>query len=240
MPNLGQFPPHRITVSDDVRVGAAAAPNRSVLGAPIAGKAAANRLCGSAVVLIRLGTPAAANATGVAASQAVVGADNLTLASSTVTFDVPRNVTIDSDNAANTTQTATITGTDEYGQAMREVLTFNGVTEVAGAKAFKTVTQVAISAAITGNAFAGFGVKLGLPYRPAVGGFVGGILGENTADAGTYVAPERTTSTGTTVDVRGTYAPAGALNGSNIYAVRVALDNGPASADLFGIAQFAG
>lgn len=228
---------HRITNASDVRTGNAVAPNRTKLGVPFEGTEA------QSIRVISLGAPIAADDDGIAAAQAVAGAGNLTIAGAlasggTVTFDVPRNVQIVSSDTGDTAQTATVTGTDVYGQTTTEVITFNGTTPVLGKKAFNTVTQIAISAVMTGTAKAGSGSKLGLPYRPVKGGFLRGRVGEDTADAGTYVAPERSASTTTTADVRGVYTPAGSLNGTLVYSVAIAVQNGPSDEDAFGIAQF--
>lgn len=237
---MSTFPQHRVSNSDNLRSGNAVAPNRSQLGVPFGGKGA-DRYTSSGLALLQLGAPIAADPDGIAASQAVAGAGDLTLAGAltsggVATLDVPRNIVVDADGTA--TAVCTVYGTDEYGQAMQENITLNSTTAVLGNKAFKTVTRIAISAATTGNVFVGTGSRIGLPYRPALGGFIRGRLGEDTADAGTYVAPIRTTSTATTADVRGTYAPAGTLNGTNTFSVLVAIDNGPTDADAFGIAQY--
>jgi hypothetical protein len=128
-------------------------------------------------------------------------------------------------------------------------LTINGALASGGAVTLDVPRCVQVDAAGAATAvvtvygtdvFVGTTSKLGLPYRPVVGGFIRGILNENTADAGTYVAPSRVTATATTVDVRGTYAPAGTLNGTNVYKVAIAVQNGPNDSDAFGVAQFNG
>lgn len=230
---MSQFPSHRISNSDDIRTGNAVAPNRSKLGVPLSGAEA------QPLIVISLGAPILQDADGVSASQTVTGAGtafliNGALASSgAVTFDVPRNVV----GAWTNTAVITITGTDVYGQAMVE--TSASGTSHTGAKAFKTVTSVTTSATVT-SATVGSGVKLGLPYRPVLGGFLRGRVNEDTADSGTYVAPIRTTSTGTTADVRGTYAGAVTLDGSAVISVIVAVQNGPSDANAYGISQFSG
>ena len=103
---------------------------------------------------------AAADADGIAAAQAVGGAGDLTLngalaSGGVATLDVPRHVSVVSADVGDTTQTATVTGTDRYGNAISEVLTLNGTTTVKGSKNFKTITQVAMSAATVGNVSAG-------------------------------------------------------------------------------------
>lgn len=236
---MSQFPQHRISVSDDIRTGAALPANHTKTGVPLEGaEAQAHRV-------ISLGAPTVAATNNISTAQAVAGAADLTITGTlatagVATLDVPRNVRVTSSNAGDTTQTATVYGTDVYGAAMREAIAFNGAATIVGKKAFKTVTRVAISAALAGNASVGTGSALGLPYRPVKGGFLRGRLNEDTADAGTYAVPERTASTATTNDVRGTYTPAGTLDGTNIYTVAVAVQNGPNDSDGYGIAQFNG
>lgn len=238
---MSQFPSHRPSVTDDLRTGNAVAPDSTKKGIPLSGAEA------QPILVYSLGAPAAAAANAISLSQTLLSATdavlNGTLASGSpavATLDVPRAVSVTSSNAGDTTQTATVYGTDVYGQSMREVLSFNGAATINGKKAFKRVTRVAISAALAGNLTIGTTTILGLPYRPVVGGFLRGRLNEDTADAGTYVAPIRTTSTSTSADTRGTYTPAGALNGSNVYTVALAVQNGPNNSDAFGIAQYNG
>ncbi len=188
-----------------------------------------NRAVEAVLAVIRLGAPDALDVDGVAAAQAVGGAGNLTLNGALVsggvaTFDVPRAVEVDSSNAGDTTQTATVTGTDEYGVAMTEDIAFNGTTAVAGQKAFKTVTQVAIDAALAGNATCGTTDVLGLPLALADTGFVLAELENNqAATAGTVVAADGSAATATTNDVRGTYDPNSACDGSKAFTLICAL-----------------
>lgn len=225
--------PHRISVSDNLRCGNAEAPNRdkNSMGVPINGAEAQH------VAVFNLGAPAVAAANNVALSQSVTGVGtafllNGALASTVGTLntpfgaptlaavlDVPRNVVAAWTGVA----IITITGKDEYGQTMSEVSPSGSAHT--GKKAFKYITSITTNASIT-LATVGTGSVLGLQYRPVVGGFVAGLLNENTADAGTYVPPERVASTTTTNDVRGTYAPAGALNGANVYTVKLAVRGG--------------
>jgi hypothetical protein len=114
--------------------------------------------------------PDAADPDGVCVAQAKATAGSLTLNGVTVVdgvavFDPPRNVTIDTSDAGNTTQVVTITGRDAVGNLATQTLTCNGVTEVVGEQAFSEVTDISVDAAITGNIFAGFGLKVGLPFK---------------------------------------------------------------------------
>lgn len=194
--------------------------------------------------LVNLGAPDTLDADGIAAAQAVAGAGNLTIAGAlasggSVTFDVPRGVQAVSSNAGDTTQTLTFTGTDEYGNAVVETVTLNGTTPVLGKKAFKTVTQVAVSAACTGNASAGSTDVLGLPFFLPSTGFVLKEMQDGAAPtAGTVVAGVVTAggATATTGDVRGTYDPNAACDGDKVFQLVVAC---PDPGHL-GQAQYAG
>ena len=231
---------HRVSHSDDLRSGAAESANRAKKGAPLAGAEA------QAFIAVSLGAPAVADpnglVTGYSGAAGVIPMDGALAtvdADGNVVLDVPRAIVVDSGGAD--TAVITVTGYDEYGHLLVENITLNGVTAVNGKKAFKKVTSLSASATVANGAFIGTTGILGLPYAPVAGGFLSGILNENTSDAGTYVAPDRTSpATATTGDVRGTYLPAGALDGANVYKVRVALQNGPADSDLFGVEQFDG
>lgn len=240
---MSQFPAHRISNTDDLRHGNATAPDRTKRGIPLGGEEA------QAVLVFDLGTPAAADPDGLIESFTTGGASTSVAmngaiadasrdADNNVVLDVPRAIVVDSGGADDAI--VTITGYDAYGQLMVETITMNATTAVNGKKAFKKVRSIGVSKAVANGGFIGTTTILGLPYRPVVGGFVGGILNENTADAGTYAAPERSASTATTADVRGTYTPAGALDGTNRYKVRMAVQNGPNDSDAFGIAQYQG
>lgn len=183
--------------------------------------------------------PAALSATAVAAAQAVAGAGNLTLASATVTLDVPRAVRVVSSDAADTTQTTTIYGTDAYGQSLTETIALNGTTAVSGKKAFKAVTRVAVSGACAGNVSAGTSDVFGLPWAVASASYIfrAGWAGTLADNAGTLVAADATTATATTGDVRGTYSPSTAANGSRRLTIAAYLPNIASPTALYGVAQ---
>ena len=129
-----------------------------------------------------------------------------------------------SSNVGDTTQTITITGTDEYGVAMTERKTLNGTTTVTGAKAFATVTQVAISAALAGNLTVGTATTLGLPVAlQNAGQVLKEVQDGAAATAGTFAFASTVTPTNATADVRGTYIPNSAPDGSKVYMLHVLL-----------------
>lgn len=192
------------------------------------------------LILVNLGMPTTVVTTAVAAAQAVAGAANLTLngtlaTSGVVTFDQARAVQAVSTNAGDTTQTAAITGTDEYGVAMHETITLNGTTIVTGKKAWKTITQVAISAVCTGNISMGNSTTLGIPiYLPEASAVCKESLDGVTATAGTLVAADRAKATATTGDVRGTYVPNSAPNSARVFQLYIAVPD----PTWMGVTQF--
>lgn len=198
-----------------------------------------NRLLRLVPLEIILGEPDTADPNGVCESQSgAAGALTLNgalVSGGVATFDVPRNIVIDSGGVD--TATLTITGTDEYGNTVVEDITLNGTTAVAGKKAFKTVTGVVSDATISNGAFVGTGDVLGLPvFIPSTGAIIAELEDGADASAGTVVAGVTTEATATTGDVRGTYDPNTAMDGST--EIRLyALVNDPT---FKGIAQFAG
>jgi hypothetical protein len=183
--------------------------------------------------VINLGAPDTADADGICASQAGTAATAMTIngalaASGVATFDVPRNVVA----AWTGTAVLTVTGTDEYGAVIRE--SSGSGTSLAGKKAFKTITSVVPSANIT-SATVGSGDVLGLPVAlPETALVLKEIEDGVAATAGTLVAAVRSTASATTGDVRGTYDPNSACDGSKKFQLIVAL---PLLSDK-GIAQY--
>lgn len=184
----------------------------------------------SGIYTISLGAPDTADADGVCEAQSPGAAGALTINGSlasggVATFDVPRNVTIDSGGADDAV--LTITGTDVYGNTMVEALTLNGTSAVVGKKAFKTITSVACSKAIANGAFVGSGDILGLPvFLPGAGRVLAELQDGAAATAGTIVAGDTTEpATATSGDIRGTYDPNAAADGSRKFSLVVALDD---------------
>jgi hypothetical protein len=165
------------------------------------------------------GAIAAAAANNICTSQASSGGTNAlaingALATAGVaTPDFPRNVVA----AWTTAAVITVTGTDYYGQPQTESAVSG--TAFTGKKAFKTVTAVTFSAAVTA-ATVGTGVKMGLPHRVDANGLLDALM-DNLPDVTYTFVPADTTSpaTSTTGDVRGTIAASTAPNGTHAYAV---------------------
>jgi hypothetical protein len=214
--------------SDDLWIGVATGPQLNSYAGPGAVFAGVGPL--GRVYIFDI-VPAAKSATAVCAAQAVAAAGNATIngASATggvATFDYARTVNVDSTNAGDTTQTVTVTGTDYWGQAQTETIALNGTTLVAGQKSFKTITAAAVSALLTGNLTVGNEDVFGLPYRVTDAGYLlrTGWAGAVADDAGTFAAADTTSpATATTNDVRGTYAPSSAADGSRRLVIAIGL-----------------
>ena len=189
---------------------------------------------------IHLGAPATADADGYIASQDLTAAGvfsvNTTAAAALLAAaldgvaDVPRNV------VASWTGTAviTITGTDALGNVVVESSASG--TSLTGKKAFKTVTGVSVSANVTALTV-GTGVVLGLPvFLADASDVLKEIMDDVAATAGTLAAGILTTPSATTGDVRGTYSPNSAPNGSRNYELIAALRD----PSYTGLAQYAG
>ena len=199
----------------------------------------AKRTSSNKLVRISLGTPATADVNGVfeAVSQTAgaITLDGALATDGVVTFDVPRNIVVDSGGAD--TAVITFTGTDEYGQTMVEAITLNGTTAVAGKKAFKTITSAANSATTANGAFAGPGDALGLPiFVGSVAEILKELEDEAAATAGTFVGGSAVEPSATSADVRGTMTPNTAPDGSAEFELVVAVSD----PDYIGGAQFAG
>lgn len=182
---------------------------------------------------ISLGAPITAAANAHITSQALtLASGGTTTMTGTLagTNDVPRNIVA----AWTNTAVLTVTGKDQYGNTMVESSASG--TSFTGKKAFKSVTSVKVSADVTGMTV-GTGVVLGLPVFLSQ---VSCVLGESQdgakPTAGTTVAGVTSVATATTGDVRGTYSPNAAPDGSRAYQLFVALSD---PTDL-GVNQFAG
>ncbi len=191
-------------------------------------------------------TPVTADDNGISTTQTPGGAGNLTitgaLASGGVaTFDVPRNVVAVSASGTDSTQTLTYTGTDYLGVPLVETVTLTGTTTVQGLKAFLTVSRVAVSAATVGAVIVGSGDKFGLPYRVNDNGYAQ-FRWDATWNNGsaTFVAAVTSTATATTGDVRGTYLPATASDGTRKLTAWIAEQDVDSNNGLYGVNQYGG
>lgn len=170
--------------------------------------------------------PQAAVTNNIAASQTAAGAGAVTLTAGTsarsvvrqdgvsvIQLDLPRAIKV---NCSTTARAFTVTGYDYYGQAMSEVITVAVAgTAVTGKKAFYQISGVTIAGSATA-VVVGTSDVLGLPVRVFNVAYIASVKSNNTLaqDAGTFVAADTATATTTTGDVRGTYTPATASDGT--------------------------
>jgi len=133
-------------------------------------------------------------------------------------LDLPRAVSIVSGTGTLTNRNVTISGYDYYGQAMSEVIATGTVqsTTVKGKKAFYQIASATISGALGATIAMGTTDILGLPVRVFNVAYIASVKSNSTLaqDAGTFVAADTATATTTTGDVRGTYVPATASDGT--------------------------
>jgi hypothetical protein len=176
--------------------------------------------------------PLTANAANICASQTPAGAGALTLLTTstlggkrivradgqTVTqLDTPRALSVTTGTGTTTSSNITITGWDQYGQPMSEVIASGVVasTTTNGKKAFNQVLSVSGSAATTSTITVGTTQLLGVPVRITNGVYICHV-GWSTGfaiDSGSLVVADTATATTTTGDVRGTFSPSSAPDG---------------------------
>ena len=189
---------------------------------------------------VNLGSPLTADADGYCASQdltaAGVASVNTTAAGAIAAAALagisatPRNVVA----AWTGTAVITITGTDEFGVAMSEASASG--TSFTGKKAFKTITNISVSADVT-SLTVGEGQVLGLPYFLTAKSDIIQCYFNDAFDATPVQVAGVTTSpaTTTTGDVRGTVAPA-TLDGSEII-IWMYIQETDLVGDLVGVTQ---
>ena len=194
---------------------------------------------------VNFGSPAAASATAILSAVATADTVVHTITGGTAPggyyqLDWPRGLTIKSSGAD--TSVITLRGLDYLGNAMSESLTLNGTSAVNGKKAFWVVISYQAGTAMSNNLSIGTqaGV-LGLPFfLPGGTGAGAGYVIKEAADgatptAGTFVGGDLTLATATTGDVRGTYTPNTAPNGTHIYEIVVSGSDQP----FLGVPQYA-
>jgi hypothetical protein len=122
----------------------------------------------------------------------------------------------------------TITGWDYYGQPMTQAIASSSSvsTTVAGLKAFYQIGSVSVNGVPDTAITVGTTDVLGIPVRVIDAGYVVHAGWANTLadNAGTFVPADMTNpATGATGDVRGTYVPSSASNGSNRLVMTISL-----------------
>lgn len=158
----------------------------------------------------------------------------------TTTLDVPRNITVDADGVG-VDGVVTITGTDQYGQAMVEEITANGTTAVAGKKAFKELTSISVGVCTGADAIdIGWGNVFGLPFRVD---YKKDVLHhaktDGVADALTLVMAD-TDQDATAGDPRGTWVPTTTPDGTVSWSCLMHLRDLSSKEAVFGYDQYSG
>lgn len=140
-------------------------------------------------------------------------------------LDVPRSVTVKATGA--NTATYTVSGFDQYGQAMSQTLAAPSTSTVSTTKAFKSVVSVtnANATAGTNGLEVGYGDSIGLPFRVTSRDYIVGSNFNATAIAlSAYTVADATSpATTTTTDVRGMVALPSAADGTKRLVVCIAL-----------------
>ena len=179
--------------------------------------------------------PQAAVTNNIAASQTAAAAGAVTLTAGTsvrsvtnasgstvLQLDCPRAVKV---NCGTTARAFTVSGYDYYGQVMTETITVAVAgTAVTGKKAFWQISGVTIAGSAT-VVVVGTSDVLGIPVRVFNAAYITSVKSNSTLaqDAGTFVAADTATASATTGDVRGTYVPATASDGTVRTVMTIAL-----------------
>ena len=161
-------------------------------------------------------------------------------------MDVPRNLRFTS--AGNDTGiTFTVSGFDVYGTPMTETITGANAAIASGLKAFFSVVTITASGASAGTVSIGTGDVFGLPYFVRDAGMVIKSGWDNTLlqNAGTFTGAASAVPSATTGDVRGTFLPTSASNGTRRLVLTFFIENSDVAnhatttgSSLYGRVQF--
>lgn len=190
--------------------------------------------------LADLGTPPAANVSGLVTAQSAtaVAAVTFTLATDELSHRYGANIRYDGPTTATGDRNLQVKGRDYLGQPMREDINL-AATAVSGQKAFKWIDSIVHTSGTAGatNISIGWGDILGLPFRCLGPIHDGTFIDEASVTNGSVVNGMATTVTAgaTTADVRGTFVHSGtAPNGSR----RFRLHYIASRSEMHGAAQY--
>ena len=134
-----------------------------------------------------------------------------------IKFDVPRGVSLTSGSNLSAGKVL-VTGYDQYGQKMTQLMTNASTNTVTSLKAFASILSAVPDTTSASTMSIGSSDLFGLPFYIADAGYIVSVKWNETLapDAGTFVAGVATApSTNLLGDVRGTYVPsANASNGT--------------------------
>lgn len=160
------------------------------------------------------------------------------------TFDVPRNISISTGaGAAISAKNVTFrfSGTDYYGATLSEVILGpdSSLSPGLGLKAFKTVTSGSIDRSNAGTFSIGFDDSLGLPFNlEGAWDLVAAFIDATATTTSTITPADTATATGVTGDVRGTFKPSSACNGSRKFTIVMTAAGKDNKVNLYGKDQF--
>lgn len=168
-----------------------------------------------------------------------VSSTTLRNGASVYALDTPRCITITGSATTVAAISYTISGYDEYQQAMTQTITGPSSTgSVTTTKAFKYISGITATGNSTSSVAIGTSDTLGLPLK--AGAFEYVRLAYNnigiTSSAG-FTAAVTTTATATTGDVRGTYALQSASDGSKRFTAFIFVKDSSTVSGAFGVAQ---
>jgi len=196
------------------------------------------------IYMVNFGSPPAAATTGIITTMAQDTAVDVGRASfdSTTAYlaEAKFGATIRIIGTTTNTAAVAVYGRDFYGQPMKETLTLNSDTAVAGVKCFKTIDRVTCGASASDTFSMGWGGIWGLPYKTTH--VLAEISDGAPATTGTLTAGVLTDpQTATTGDPRGRFTPNTTPDGSkDITAVFIADNsiNAAGNGGLMGIAHY--
>lgn len=179
-----------------------------------------------------LGSPIATSAVNLRAAANLLASAPLALL--ITQLDVPRNLIFTSAGDA-TGVTFVVSSKDVYGNVVSETVTGANAGVAAGKKAHFSNIVITNSGALASTVSIGVGNVLGLPaFLPSAGHILKELQDDAIPTAGTTVGGDQAFPSATTGDVRGTYVPNSAPDGTKAYGLLCALpDPGYLGADQF-------
>ena len=181
-------------------------------------------------VFVSLGVLETASTTFFINAAAVTGTGPITVLPTVSETLAARTVRVQSSDAGDTTQTATILGRNFYGEPIRQVVTLNGTTIVVTTKAFKKIDKVIVSAAMAGTLSVGISTTVGMPVAwdnilPIAVGAIELVDGAVAGTPGTFTVAASNYELDSGSDAFGTWTPNSAPNATRNYGLLITTGN---------------
>lgn len=159
-----------------------------------------------------------------------------------IQLDVPRVLTVRTNNVGDVTQQVIFSGYDQYWKPMTALVTIATTAMTNTLKAFKYVKSVSFNTVVTGSVALGFGEVLGAPYRIMSKDYVVFNYNGTAGVMASVTAGDTTPATNATGDVRGLITLATASDGAKRlvgHHALSALQCGPnaTATGLYGVTQ---